>query len=166
MGLFEPVLAALDGVAVRCVIVGGVATVLHGYARLTADLDLAIDLTPDRPMRAIEALLELGLLPRLPVDARDFADPDVRRTWIDQRNLRVFSMYDRANPLLQVDLFAESPIPFEDLWLRSVEVELGTVSARIACIDDLISMKRTAGRPQDLADIEALELIQRGEADR
>jgi len=42
-GLFEPVLAALDANGVRSVVVGGVATVLHGHARLTADLDLDIE---------------------------------------------------------------------------------------------------------------------------
>jgi hypothetical protein len=48
MPLFEPILAALERKNVRYVIVGGVATVLHGYARLTADLDLSIDLEADQ----------------------------------------------------------------------------------------------------------------------
>ncbi len=98
MPLFEPVIAALVGAEVRTVIVGGVATVLHGYARLTADLDLAIDLTADHLRPAIEALLDLGLVTLLPVDARDFADAEVRRRWIDDRDLRVFSLHDPSEP--------------------------------------------------------------------
>ncbi len=159
MALFEPILAALDANGVRAVVVGGVATVLHGHARLTADLDLVVDLRADQPARAIRTLTGLGLVPMLPVDALAFADPATRRRWVDTRNLKVFSLYDPVEPLRQVDLFAEDPMPFDELWDRAVEVRLDSVSVRIASIDDLIAMKRTAGRPQDLTDIEALELI-------
>lgn len=159
MSLFEPILAALEAAGVRSVVVGGVATVLHGYARLTADLDLAIDLRADQPARAIGALTELGLTPLLPVPAMDFADPRQRAEWIRTRDLKVFTLYDPVDPLRQVDLFAQDPVPFDDLWERAVEVRLVALSVRIASIDDLIAMKRSAGRPQDLADIEALQLI-------
>lgn len=43
MPLFEPLFAALEEGDVRYVVVGGLATVLHGHARLTADVDLVID---------------------------------------------------------------------------------------------------------------------------
>jgi hypothetical protein len=46
MSLFEPVFLALNNAEVRYVVVGGLATVLHGYARLTADIDLVVDLAP------------------------------------------------------------------------------------------------------------------------
>jgi len=159
--MFEPILAALDANGVRSVVVGGVATVLHGHPRLTADLDLALDLTLDHPARAVQALSGLGLVPLLPVEAMDFADPATRATWIRTKNLTVFTFIDPSDPLRQVDLFAEDPIPFEGLWERAVEVRLATVSARIASLDDLISMKRSAGRAKDLVDVEALELIRR-----
>lgn len=163
MALFEPVLAQLNRAGVRYVVVGGVAVVLHGHARLTADLDLAIDLTLGHPAQAVQALLEMGLVPLLPVDPSDFADATTRRQWIQERNLKVFTLYDPADPLRQVDLFAENPIPFEELWQRAVEVELGGSSFRIASIVDLVAMKLSAGRPQDLADVEALETLQNSE---
>lgn len=159
MLFLEPVLSALNRRGVRYVVVGGVAVVLHGHPRLTADLDLALDLTSDHAARAIEALVELGLTPILPVPAGDFADPAVRRKWVEERNLRVFTLYDVGNPLHQVDLFAENPIPFDQLWDRGVEVSLTSTTIRIASIDDLISMKQLAGRQKDLADIAALEAI-------
>jgi hypothetical protein len=70
-------------------------------------------------------------------------------------------MVDPANPMRQVDLFVESPIDFEGLWSRAVTMEVGSVPARVASIPDLIELKRIAGRPQDAADIEALEAILR-----
>lgn len=132
--------------------------VLHGYARLTADLDLAVDLAPAQALKAMQTLLAVGLQPRLPVDATDFADAPTRTSW-RRRQMRVFSMVDPHDPLREVDVFVENPIDFTELWARSEVVSLGATVARIASIEDLITMKREAGRPQDLADIEALEVI-------
>lgn len=75
--------------------------------------------------------------------------------------MRVFSLWDPANPMVEVDLFAEHPIDFEELWNHAEIIKLTRASVRIASIRDLIRLKRIAGRPQDLADIEALELILR-----
>jgi len=157
--IFEPLLAALTASGVRFVVVGGVAVVLHGHPRLTADLDIALDLTAENPGRAVEALTAVGLAPQLPVDASDFADPEVRAGWVADRHLIVFTLADPDDPFRRVDIFAEDPIPFEELWARSQPVQLGNISVRVAAIDDLIAMKRAAGRTQDLADVEALEQI-------
>lgn len=46
--------------------------------------------------------------------------------------------------ICRVDLFVEYPMPFEDLWARSVEVHLERTTVRVASIDDLIVMKRKA----------------------
>ncbi len=73
--------------------------------------------------------------------------------------MRVFSMWNPANPMLEVDLFAEHPIDFDELWGRAAVVHLTHVAVRVASIRDLIHLKRLAGRPQDLADVEALEII-------
>lgn len=164
MSLFEPIFDALNRTNVRYVVVGGLATVLHGFARLTADVDLVVDLSPKEATRAIEALVGLGFLPRAPVDPRGFADPAVRRGWMEEKGMQVFTMLDPANPMRSVDLFVESPVPFDDLWTRADTVALSGISVRIASLPDLIGMKRLAGRPQDLIDIEALETIRRRKA--
>ncbi len=159
MTVFEPLLAALDASGVRFVVVGGVATVLHGHPRFTADLDVALDLSADNVGAAVEALTTLGLAPSVPVDARGFADPQVRAGWVEDRHLIVFTLVDPDDPFRRVDMLAENPVPFEDLWARSQAMALGTITVRVASIDDLIAMKQLAGRAQDLADIEALEQI-------
>jgi hypothetical protein len=46
--------------------------------------------------------------------------------------------------------------PYEDLRARSIEVEVRGTPIRLASLDDLIAMKRAAGRPQDLRDIAEL----------
>lgn len=163
MALFEPIFAALNAAGVRYVVVGGVATVLHGHARLTVDVDLVVDLAPEEAMKAVDALEQLGLVPRIPVNARDFADAGVRARWIQDKHMKVFPLIDPDDPLRQVDVFVESPVDFATLWKRADVIDLGATTVRVACLDDLIAMKRVAGRKQDLADIEALEAIRSDE---
>jgi hypothetical protein len=154
VSLYEPLFAALA--QVRYVLVGGLAVVIHGHARLTADVDLIIDLDPAEALKAMQALESLGLRPRAPVQAADFADPDLRRTWIEDKGMRVFSLWDPSNPLREVDVFVEHLIPFDELFARAEIVAIGKTVARVASIADLIELKRAASRPEDLSDIEAL----------
>ena len=159
MSLFAPIFQSLNEAGARYVVVGGFATVMHGYARLTADIDVIVDLEPAEARRTMEALVGLGLRPRAPVDPLTFADPDVRQGWIDDKGLTVFSFFDPGNPLREVDVFVATPIPFEELWSRSETLEVAGVLVRIACIDDLIRLKEISARSQDLEDIDALRAI-------
>ncbi len=160
MSVYLPVFEALNATGSRYVVVGGVATVLHGHARLTADVDIILDLQPEKAKAAMEALRSLGLRPRIPVDIADFADAAKRTRWIDEKSMQVFSLWDPAEPLREVDVFVTHPINFEELWNRSKLVTLESTKIRIAAIPDLIALKHLAGRPQDLQDIEVLEQIQ------
>ena len=165
MSGFEKLFADLNAHGVRYVVVVGVATVLHGYARLTADLDVIIDLERAAAENAMRAFTELGMRPRAPVDALDFADPDKRRAWIADKGMRVFSLHDPSDPFREVDVFVEELIPFSEVWQRAETMDLGSTTVRVASIRDLITLKRIAGRPQDLEDIEALEAIERAKND-
>ena len=160
MALFEPIFEALNNNDVRYVVVGGVATVLHGYPRLTADVDLIVDLDPVAALNAMRSLSAMGLRPRAPVSIEAFAESEIRQSWIRDKGMRVFSLWDPSTPLREVDIFVETPIPFADLWSRSEVVNLHSTWVRIASIPDLIYMKGLAGRPEDLQDIEALTAIQ------
>lgn len=161
MPIFEPVFSALNGAGARYVVVGGLAVVLHGHPRLTADVDIVLDLEPVSARKAMEALKAIGMKARAPVDPAAFADPKQRESWIKDKAMTVFSLYSPANPLLILDLFVRAPIPFEELWSRSGTVDLGSVKIQVASIDDLIAMKRAVARPQDLSDVEALEALKK-----
>lgn len=65
-----------------------------------------------------------------------------------------------------VDLLLKPEVPFEELLARSQEVMLNKIKIRIASLDDLILLKRRAGRPQDLADVVQLEAIQQQKGSR
>jgi hypothetical protein len=159
VALFEPLFDALERADVRYVVVGGVAVVLHGFARLTGDVDLLVDLAPAEARKAVETLAGLGLQPRLPVDPAGFADPETRTRWAEEKGMRVFSFLDPKNPMLLVDLFIEHPLPFDEVRARAETMTVGSTRIRVAAIPDLIRLKKIADRPQDRSDIEALEAI-------
>lgn len=159
---FRDILKQLVLHDVRFVIVGGIAVILHGHLRVTKDLDLVVDLHPSEARKAIQVLAECGLQPLVPVDPLAFADPAVRRGWIEEKNMKVFQMRDPRDLRCAVDVFVEHPIPFEELWQRSELLPLGDVTVRVASIRDLIEMKRMAARPGDFDDIAHLEVLERG----
>lgn len=70
--------------------------------------------------------------------------------------MQVFSFFHKDMPELNVDLFAHHPIPFGDLWSKSVVMNLDGIPIRVCSVDHLIELKRIAGRHKDLADIEQL----------
>lgn len=158
VGEIERVLVALERAGVRYLVVGGVAVVLHGYLRTTADLDLVVQLDPDNVRRALDALGGLGYHPRAPVAADAFADPATRLEWIREKNLRVFSFWNEAGPL-EVDLFVEEPFDFDAVYSRAVRIPLASVEAAVVTRADLIALKRTADRPRDRDDVARLEEI-------
>ncbi|RIK07191.1 MAG: hypothetical protein DCC49_10585 [Acidobacteria bacterium] len=84
MSLFDSIFEALDRTGTAYVVVGGVAVVLHGHARLTADLDIVVNLETSALKAALSELTRIGLRPRLPVNAMDFADPAIRREWVPE----------------------------------------------------------------------------------
>jgi predicted nucleotidyltransferase len=158
---FVPVLKALNDAGVRYLVVGGVAVVLHGYLRTTGDLDLVVELSPKNLGRALDALEDSGFQPRPPVPLRAFANPETRRSWLDTKNLKVFSLWHRDLPGFEVDLFVEEPFDFDDVWGRMVEVELEGTTAPIIALRDLVELKKRAGRGRDLDDVAVLEDIAR-----
>ena len=159
MSIYIPIFRSLNQAKIRYVVVGGLATVLHGYGRLTADIDLMIDLDQEEAKKTIKLFTELGLAPRVPVDPLDFADAEKRKHWIEVKSMQVFSLWNPEDALISVDLFVNHPIEFEGLWSRAEAVDIGGEIINIASIPDLIELKRISNRPQDLEGIRQWRLI-------
>jgi predicted nucleotidyltransferase len=153
---FLSVLSALEERGVRYVLVGGLAVLLHGIDRLTADIDLVVDLAPEQASKAVEALLALGFKANAPIDARQFADEAVRTRWQKESGMLVLSFWDPQNQRPTVDLFAAYPMDFEVLYKDSLLLPLSATTVRIASIEHLIAIKRAAGRTKDLDDANRL----------
>lgn len=161
-GPLSEIFRALDDADVRYLVVGGVAVVLHGHPRFTADLDLVVDLTPTNASAAIATLQRLDYRPRAPVPAEDFAKDEVRAKWREEKGLTVFSLWSPRYPGTEVDLFVEEPLDFEEAWSSRLDAVLddGT-TVHVVGIGDLRFLKQSSGRPKDLDDIEKLDQIAR-----
>ena len=157
MSSYVSLFRSLNDAEVQYIIVGGLATVLHGYPRLTADVDLIINLEQAEAENAVKAITAAGFVPRVPVDPLQFADKATREDWIKNKNMLVFSFYQPENPVLIIDIFVREPIPFRELTERAKQMDIGGVTVPVCAIEDLISLKKMASRPQDLQDIKYLQ---------
>jgi hypothetical protein len=139
------------------VVVGGVALVLHGVVRLTADLDLVVALERDNLLMLLESMKELGYRPRVPVQPEALLDPDIRESWIREKSMEVFSFYDPGKPLALVDIIIRETISYQEINAHAVLIDVDGLKVPVVAVEDLIRLKTIAGRPQDLEDIKSLE---------
>ncbi|MBC7171161.1 MAG: nucleotidyl transferase AbiEii/AbiGii toxin family protein [Polyangiaceae bacterium] len=142
-------------------LVGGVAVALHGVPRMTYDIDIVVPMTAIAMRGCREALEGLGLLPRVPVALESLADPAVRDAQLREKNLVAVTFSDPSHPLREVDVLVSPPISPDELVARSVIRDADGLVVRVVCLDDLVAMKRAAGRSQDLADVAHLERLSR-----
>ena len=149
---------ALNEAGVRYLIAGGLAVVAHGFVRLTMDMDLVLDLDEPNLRRALAAFASLGYRPRAPVPLEQFADSAARARWIAEKGLTVFSLRSAEHAATEIDLFVQPPFDFAGAHDRSARFEVAPgILAPFVGLNDLVAMKRAAGRAQDLLDIEKLE---------
>jgi len=137
------------------VIVGGIAAIAHGSATFTQDLDISY--APDQQNLDRLGAALVGLDARLRGVAEDV--PFVP----DGRTLRPTRVLTLATPIGPIDLLAQpdgSPA-YARLRARAVPTEVAGRTVLVAALDDLIAMKKAAGRPKDLVAVEELEAIQR-----
>lgn len=152
---FRTMLEVLTGHDVRFVLIGGLALVSHGSAHVTRDLDV----TYARDAANIEALAE-SLAPFHP--RLRGAPDDLPFRW-DPRTIRSGANFTLKTDLGPIDVLADVAgiDSFKGIWDRAEEKDLFGFNVRVASIDDLISMKQAAGRPQDLRHLAELEQLRR-----
>jgi hypothetical protein len=158
---FEAIVRALEDANVRYLIAGGLAVAAHGYGRVTFDVDLVVQLTPDNVQRAMRAFESLGYRPLAPVSAPGFADPATRESWIRDKRMVVFQLHSEEHRETRIDLFVAEPFDFDDEYYRALTGDiLPGLPVRFVRIETLIRMKEAAGRAKDLEDIRQLRLLQ------
>ena len=158
---FLKLLETLADSKLEFVIVGGVAARLHGSTRLTHDLDVVPRLEAKTWARVVDLLWDAGALPRIPEPRERVRDAEIVNGWIRDKRMLALS-FRSPDGFTEVDLLVGETSRFEGLRDRATRVELDGRMYYVASIDDLIAMKKDAGRPQDLLDVETLEAIKRG----
>jgi hypothetical protein len=146
------ILRALTAQKVEAIVVGGIAVQAHGYLRATADLDIVPRPTLLNLSRLGETLVELEAAPRRATAAINVSDPQLLRR---VPMVPLLTRYGRLD-LLNIEHLAGAPGSYDDLDARALAIALDDIEIRVAGLDDLVRMKRAAGREQDRIDIAAL----------
>ncbi len=138
--------AALTTAAIPYAVCGGVAVTVHGATRSTKDIDVLV--APEDLARVLEVVRPLGyMFAALPMV---FEEGTVRERHVQ----RVSKIVGGEHLVLDLLLTIAS---FTGLLRDRVEVALPEGTLWVVSRESLVRMKRLAGRPQDLADLEKLE---------
>jgi hypothetical protein len=158
---YYEVLEGLHRRKIRYLIVGGLAVNLHGVPRTTQDIDLIISLERNNVADFCSLMKELDYAPRLPVDPAGMADDKILSTWINEKNMKAFSFYNLKKNYKTIDIVLNSGIMFEDAFNRKKITKMKDFEIFFTDIDDLIEMKKFAGRSKDIADAEMLGIVKK-----
>lgn len=129
------------------VVVGGYALAFHNIVRATVDIDLIIRLKLEDFEKCEMILKKLGLTSRLPVQAKDIFE--FRKEYVENRNLIAWSFVDYKNPARAVDILINHDIKH----IKIKKISLHGKMVNIASLENLLSLKEEANRPQDQMDI-------------
>ena len=150
MNIQQELFLVIDGLRqarIDYALCGGLAVVVHGFPRLTQDIDLLIreqDLDQARiTLRSVGYSVETGIL------SFEAGTPN------EVRLFRVTKVEGSDN--MTLDLVLDTPhlqAVWQDRERHLIEDRLLQVVSR----EGLATMKRMAGRPQDLADLSQLGL--------
>lgn len=150
----QGIIERLGEAGVDYIVIGGVAVGFHGYVRATKDLDVVP--APDRGnlerlvavLRALEAELD-GVGDFEAAELPDPLDPETLAlggNWVLQTRL---GRFDVMQWLGDAELW-------EMLSPSAIEVDMEGRPVKVASYEDLVSLKRQAGRPSDLEDLDRL----------
>lgn len=142
------IVVGLDKAGIDYALCGGLAVAVHGHPRMTKDIDILI--RPESLEAAKAALaniaydLESGLFRFNPNTDRESQMYRVSRA--------------EGHHLITLNLMLVAPV-FEPVWNDRETVSLGEIMIKVVSKNGLITMKKIAGRPQDIADVDALRRL-------
>ena len=140
---FKDLLSTFNAHRVEFLVIGAHALAVHGHVRATKDLDVWVRPEATNARRVMAALQAFGA-PTSGVEESDFASAGIT--------------FQIGVEPVRIDIItAVAGIEFDLAWEHRISAEYGGASVFVISRPDLIQNKRAAGRPQDLADIAALE---------
>jgi hypothetical protein len=142
------IVAGLDKAGIDYALCGELAVAVHGHPRMTKDIDILI--RPESLEAAKAALAKM---------AYDLESGLFRFNPNTDRESQMYR-FSRAegHHLITLDLMLVAPV-FDPVWNDRETVSLGENMIKVVSKKGLITMKNVAGRPQDIADIDALRRL-------
>jgi hypothetical protein len=141
---FKELLNLFNDYHVKYLVIGGYAVMKYTEPRYTKDLDIWVKADRENAVLVLKALKAFGA-PLSGMSEDDFAHEGY--------------FYQIGVAPVRIDiLMSVQQVAFDDAWPNRFESDIGGIRAPFISKEDLIRSKRGAGRPQDLIDVELLEL--------
>ena len=142
---FRDLLVELAEAGADFVIVGGYAVAMHGHPRATKDIDIFLRPSPENSRKVFQALVAFGApLQQFGVTEREFAIPG--------------GVLQLGVAPCRIDLLTQATgITFEEAFADCRMLTVGGREVRVIGLAALLKNKRATARPQDLADVAALD---------
>jgi len=145
---FEKLLALLAEARIRFVVIGGMAVILHGYVRLTEDVDLLVDDDPENLRLLLGTLANFGEGFARELSPEDFTDAEGAIRIVEE------------SELCQIDLFTRiSGRRYADVITDAEHFDLGNHRISYASKTSLIRWKERSVREKDKIDAMALRQL-------
>jgi Nucleotidyl transferase of unknown function (DUF2204) len=135
-------LELLNSRGVDYVIVGAHSLAFHGRPRYTGDLDILVRATPENAAKLVGLLNQFGFADS-GFKESDFTEPE--------QTIQLGRAPNRIDLLTSI-----SGVTTDDAFATKISAMLDGIPVFILGKDALIRNKRVVGRPQDLADLDAL----------
>jgi hypothetical protein len=155
---FDQLLLRIVQADVRFVVIGGLALGSWGVIRGTKDCDIVPDPAPENLDRLTHVVAELGGHVQLGESLLGSERSIAALLHSGERALIATQLGD-----LDVVQGLEGVLPYDELQARAIDVEMAGVTIAICALEHLRSMKRAAGRPRDLVDLDDLDAAQPGQ---
>jgi hypothetical protein len=153
-----PLLKLLYEHGVAHIIIGGLAVSAHGHVRPSKDLDIVPNPTRENLGRLVAALTVANAVDAV---ASDFDPVELPMSALRVEDLSQGGNFRLVTDLGDMDIFQwVSGVDAADLYAvldrEALEGAVEGIPVRVCGLAHLRAMKRAAGRPQDLADLERL----------
>jgi predicted nucleotidyltransferase len=139
----EKLLKSLNENKVDFIVIGATAFPVYGYARATLDIDLFVRPEKGNIKKLRKALMDFGY------DLSDISQEDMLK---NKLLIRQYALETDIHPFVK-------GVTFEDLWKKKITAKFGSTEVYFPCLDDMIRMKKAAGRAKDLEDLKYLKKI-------
>lgn len=143
---FKELLEILEEKKVRYLVVGGYAVIKYTEPRYTKDIDILIDRSQENTIKLLDALRKFGAPMLDGISSKDFQNENV--------------FYQIGIAPNRIDIITDiAGINFNEAYQRKTTTNIEGTEVPFIGIEDLISAKLSAGRPQDLVDAGALAKV-------
>ena len=141
----ESLLRLLKENKVDFLIIGATAFPVYGYSRATLDIDIFIIAEKENAKKTLTSLKTFGY---------DISDITAEEILTNKILIRQYMVETDIHPFV-------ADVEFEEVWKNKIMNKIGDIEVYFPSLDDMIKMKKAAGRKKDIEDLKILEKIRK-----